>query len=228
MVTGMTDKQRYWLGHIHASEQFDGSVKAYADAHGLEVNALYDWKNRLGRKGLLDLQAEEPPRFEKLIVEESQEQGGGASHVSQRGNCRGATARDKPVMEATTASGLGTIMMRPDNDLPEVFVCRDPVDFRKGNVGLAALVESELELDPLSSQLFVFTNRRRNGVKVLYWERNGFCLWQKRLEQERFHWLHRSAGSVGHITGQQLNWLLDGYDITRMKPHKTLEYSCIS
>ena len=119
-------------------------------------------------------------------------------------------------------------MIRPGNDLPEIFLCLAPVDFRKGIVGLAALVESELDLDPLSSQLFVFTNRRRNSIKILFWERNGFCMWMKRLEKDRFHWLRRTGESVGRITGQQLNWLLDGYDITRMKPHKTLEYQCVS
>lgn len=119
-------------------------------------------------------------------------------------------------------------MMRPSSDLAEVFLCLDPVDFRKGINGLAALVESVLELDPFASTLFVFRNRQRSKVKILYWERNGFCLWQKRLERDRFHWLKRTANGVETITGQQLNWLLDGFDITRMIPHKTLKYSSIS
>lgn len=119
-------------------------------------------------------------------------------------------------------------MIRPPSDLPEVYLCLDPVDFRKGMPGLAALVESTLEHNPLSSRLFVFTNRRRNGIKILWWERNGFCLWHKRLEAETFHWLKRSDERVSSITGEQLNWLLDGYDINRMKPHKKLKYSITS
>lgn len=119
-------------------------------------------------------------------------------------------------------------MMRPSSDLAEVFLCLDPVDFRKGINGLAALVESVLELDPFASSLFVFRNRQKSKVKILYWERNGFCLWQKRLEKDRFHWLKRSEDGVAVITGQQLNWLLDGYDIARMNPHKMLKYSSIS
>ncbi|MGH8472501.1 MAG: IS66 family insertion sequence element accessory protein TnpB, partial [Gammaproteobacteria bacterium] len=62
------------------------------------------------------------------------------------------------------------------------------------------------------------------AVKVLYWERNGFCLWQKRLEKERFHWPRSSQETVVTINGQELNWLLDGYDIARMKPHQTLRF----
>ena len=117
-------------------------------------------------------------------------------------------------------------MMRPANDLPDIMLCTQPIDFRKGIVGLAALVEDSLEVSPFGGKLFVFTNRRRDKVKVLYWERSGFCMWQKRLEKERFHWIKGSG--VVTITGQQLNWLLDGYDITRMKPHKLLNYAYAS
>ena len=67
-------------------------------------------------------------------------------------------------------------MMRPTNDLPVVYLSREAVDFRKGINGLSILVEDTLSLDPFSEHLFVFCNRRRNRVKILYWERNGFCL----------------------------------------------------
>jgi transposase len=70
--------------------------------------------------------------------------------------------------------------MRPSNDLPAVYLCRDIVDFRKGINSLAILVEGALELDPFSEQLFVFCNRKRDKVKILYWKRNGYCLWQSR------------------------------------------------
>jgi hypothetical protein len=76
-------------------------------------------------------------------------------------------------------------MMRPSNDLTEIYLCMKPVDFRKGINGLAVMVECELERDLFTGQLFVFTNRRRDKVKILYWEKSGFCLWLKRLESER-------------------------------------------
>lgn len=118
-------------------------------------------------------------------------------------------------------------MLRPSNALANIYLCREPVDFRKGLHALAVLVESELKLDPFASGLFVFRNRRGTGIKLLYWERNGFCLWHKKLEQERFYWPKAAEEVVITITGQELNWLLDGYDITRMKPHKTLCYSSL-
>jgi len=118
-------------------------------------------------------------------------------------------------------------MMRPSNDLPEVYLCRNAVDFRKGINGLSTLVESTLELNPFSDQLFVFTNRSRDKVKILYWERSGFCMWQKQLDKEKFKWPHHLSGAVATLNGQQLNWLLDGYDLRYMKPHKTLSYESV-
>ena len=133
--------------------------------------------------------------------------------------------------------------MRPSNDLPAVYLCRDVVDFRKGINGLAVLVEETLRHDPFSEQLFVFSaiapallyllhpcsrgNRKRDKVKILYWERNGFCLWQKRLERARFKWPRKVETDVITLTGQQLNWLLDGYDIMRLQPHKRLHFSSV-
>src|SRR5262245_54000018 len=117
-------------------------------------------------------------------------------------------------------------MMRPSNELPVVYVCTEPVDFRKQINGLAALVQEELEPDPFSEHLFVFTKARHNRCKVLYWERSGFVLWQKRLERERFYW-PRVEGGLMTLTGQELNWLLDGFDLSRWRPHRTLTFSAV-
>ena len=74
-------------------------------------------------------------------------------------------------------------MIRPPNEGIEVWLCVEPVDFRKQIPGLAALVQDTLAMDPFSTHLFVFTNRRRTQCRILYWERCGFVLWQKRLER---------------------------------------------
>ena len=118
-------------------------------------------------------------------------------------------------------------MRRPSNDLPLVYVCRDVVDFRKGIKSLSVLVEGTLALDPFSEHLFVFCNRKRDKVKVLYWERNGFCLWQKALEQARFKWPRKAHDEVITLTGQQLNWLWDGYNIMHMKALEKLHYHSV-
>lgn len=120
-----------------------------------------------------------------------------------------------------------TVMMRPSNELTEIYLCVEPIDFRKGINGLSMLVESQLAHNPFSEHLFVFCNRRRDKVKILYWERSGFCLWQKRLEKERFYWPAGGGDDVLTLTGQQLNWLLDGIDISRLQPHERLCFSSV-
>ena len=85
-------------------------------------------------------------------------------------------------------------MIRPPNEGIEVWLCVEPVDFRKQIMGLAALVQDTLAMDPFSTQWFVFANRRRTQCRILYWERCGFVLWQKRLERARFAWPRRHGG----------------------------------
>ena len=116
--------------------------------------------------------------------------------------------------------------MRPDEAI-RVHLCRDSVDFRKQINGLSILVSEELSLDPFSAHVFGFCNRRRDQVKLLYWERNGFVLWQKRLEKDRFPWPREDEREVLAVTGRELNWLLDGIDVFRLKPHESLSFSAV-
>ena len=112
--------------------------------------------------------------------------------------------------------------------LVRVFVARGAMDLRRSFDRLSAQVQEVLRQDPLSGHVFLFFNRRRNRVKLLVWERNGFVIWYKRLERHRFHWPRRSEETVLTLTSEQLNWLLDGYDVWRMKPHEVLHFSVFS
>lgn len=114
--------------------------------------------------------------------------------------------------------------MKPVSAFTHVYLHRDPVDFRKWIDGLVAIVQGEMRLDPSASYLFCFTNRRRDKVKVLYWDRTGYALWLKRLEEHKFHWPRKADMGVVSLTPQQFEWLLDGYDINRMRPHEPLRY----
>ena len=119
------------------------------------------------------------------------------------------------------------LMMRPDPGLPAVYLCVEPVDFRKAIQGLSLLVEQELELNPFEATLFVFINRRRDKLKILYWEKNGFCLWYKRLEKQRFKWPVGHSGATITLNGEQLNWLLDGFDLWKNQPHDSLYFNSV-
>lgn len=116
--------------------------------------------------------------------------------------------------------------LRPSASLPLVYLYRDYVDFRKGHRGLSAIVQSELGHDPFAGTLYVFRNRAFNKLKILFWENNGFVLYYKSLAEEKFHWPDADEQLLT-INGEQLNWLLDGYDIARMKPHKVLRYESV-
>ena len=114
--------------------------------------------------------------------------------------------------------------MRPSQSVC-VHLCRDAVDFRKAINGLSIVVSEELALDPFSAHVFGFCNRRRDQVKLLYWERNGFVLWQKRLEKDRFPWPRDDREETLRVTGRELNWLLDGIDVFRLRPHDELSFT---
>ena len=105
-----------------------------------------------------------------------------------------------------------------------VYVAAGSTDMRKSINGLSLMVEQAMDLNPFSGDLFVFCNRLRNIVKILYWDRNGFCLWHKRLEKDRFKW-PQSADDVVNIDQQQLTWLLSGLDIS--EAHGRLCYQAI-
>ena len=115
--------------------------------------------------------------------------------------------------------------MHPGCTIEQVYLCREPIDFRKSINGLSVLVEQELELNPFSNALYVFINRQRNKIKVLYWHRNGFCLWLKRLEAEQFAWPKECEAYTQTISIHEFEWLLEGFDLWVNKPHKTLNYA---
>jgi transposase len=98
---------------------------------------------------------------------------------------------------------------------------------RKEINGLSVLVEGQLELDPFTGCLFVFCNRRRTTVKVLFWDRNGFALYQKRLERDRFKW-PESPEEVMQVTGRELSFLLEGLDLKNVHPHQELRYTTLT
>lgn len=119
-------------------------------------------------------------------------------------------------------------MLRPDRRIERVYLHRAPIDMRKQIDGLAALVEGAMQANPFSGALYIFTNRRRDKLKMLVWDRTGFIVWYKRLEREKFAWPRYSSETVVTLTGEQLAFLLEGYDVWRMKPHETLHFACAS
>lgn len=107
-----------------------------------------------------------------------------------------------------------------------IYLAVGSTDMRKAINGLSILVQEQMELDPFSGHLFVFCNRSCNIIKILYWDRNGFALWQKRLEKHFFSW-PKSSEQVMQIDPRQLSWLLDGLNIDQLTKHKELNYQTV-
>lgn len=117
-------------------------------------------------------------------------------------------------------------MLAPER-IERVYLHRGPVDFRRGRNGLCAIVQEVMGQDPFGEgALFCFTSKRRDRLKCLWWDRTGFVLWYKVLEgKERYAWPRHLQGDAITISAQQLQWLLDGYDVWKMRPHRTLSFS---
>lgn len=117
--------------------------------------------------------------------------------------------------------------MKSISEFKGVFIHKGPVDMRKGINGLSEVVQMANMGDLMGPYLFVFSGRRKDLLKILYFDRSGFALWQKRLEKDRFVWPKKLDGEVIHITAPQLEWLLEGYDVWKMRPHEALKFECV-
>ena len=103
----------------------------------------------------------------------------------------------------------------------KIYIHPGVTDLRKAVNGLSEIISSDMELDPFSESIFIFCNRDRKLLKILYWDRNGFCLWQKRLEKYKFPWPD-SKEDASELTFDQLKMLFDGIDF--WKAHKSIFY----
>lgn len=115
-------------------------------------------------------------------------------------------------------------MIPSPQDGYRIFLKPGSTDMRKSINGLAGIVQNDFRMNPYENSIFAFSNRRSDRVKILYRDRNGFCLWHKRLEKQRFPW-PQDERDVMEITSEQLNWLLNGIDFRRA--HKALKYTAI-
>ena len=115
--------------------------------------------------------------------------------------------------------------MKMFNRVPDVYLYRDFVDFRKSINGLSLIVEQQMQLSPLNGSVYVFCNKNKDKLKVLYWDKTGFALWYKRLEKDKFKWPKKLNEQSLNLTEQQLHWLFDGFD---MLGHQAVCYETVA
>lgn len=111
------------------------------------------------------------------------------------------------------------IMLSDFTGANRVYIACGYTDLRRGIDGLAAMVQQEFQLDPFTNTLFLFCGRRRDRIKALYWEGNGFVLLYKRLESGSFQW-PRHESEAKALTPQQYRWLMEGLSVDQPKAHK--------
>ncbi len=110
-----------------------------------------------------------------------------------------------------------------------VFLAREPVDMRKQFHGLIALAEEVLKQDPLTGHLFVYINRRRDRIKVLYWEDTGYCIWYKQLQRGTYELPTVNQESVSiELTMSQLSLILDGIELGSAKQRLRFELPAVA
>jgi len=108
-----------------------------------------------------------------------------------------------------------------------VYLCLTACDMRKSFDGLHALVREYLELDAFAGHLFVFTSRRRDRVKIFYWDRDGFAVWSKRLEEGTYavRFGDGEEERRREITAQELGALLSGIDLQQATQRRRYQRS---
>ena len=117
-------------------------------------------------------------------------------------------------------------MIRPSNSSLRAYIYSAPIDMRQQIDGLATLVQQTMQLDPFGKSLFVFTNKTRDKIKILVWDKNGFLIWYKRLEKQKFSKLR--TDQTLELSIKELNLYLDGYDIMKFKPHEPLKFKSVA
>ena len=107
----------------------------------------------------------------------------------------------------------GVFKLRALSSFTEIYLYFEFVDMRKSINGLSAIAQVEASADWSKEQLFVFVNKKRNLMKILYYDKTGFALWSKRLEEEKFPWKKIFKDKVSSVTVSDLKFILSGVNI---------------
>jgi transposase len=114
--------------------------------------------------------------------------------------------------------------MRSSSSFAKVLIHRDPVDMRRGIFGLCQVVQGAAMGELNERTLFVFTGKRRDSIKVLYFDRTGFAMWSKMLEANKFPWPKKLTEEIVSLSTEHFAWLLEGIDVWKIKPFQAAPF----
>lgn len=104
-----------------------------------------------------------------------------------------------------------------------IYLYRPFADFRKGLLGLATIVQDVMELNPFDKNLFIFCNKSRDALKVIYWDKNGLAMWHKKLQKQKYHWPSDKIVTSLAVEKDELEKFLEGLNPWQ-EPFKLLSY----
>lgn len=111
----------------------------------------------------------------------------------------------------------------------KIYLAIHAVDFRKQIRGLSLIAEGIVDKKlNCERTLFVFRNKKRDSIRILYWDQTGFAMWTKLLEQDKFYWPKTKEKRKIFLSAKELKWLLQGVDLSKIKFHKDVSFSKIS
>ena len=209
----MTDQKReYWSNLIAEQEASGQTIRAFCQEQGVGDNSFYYWRKKLQKST-------------------------GAVRSSENGGQRGAVGIDSGQWRATPdrercgrgdvspGAGRGKAMIHPPASV-RVYLCLSPCDMRRSFDGLHALVRDHLQLDPFAGHLYLFANKRRDRLKILYWDRDGFAIWAKRLEAGTYAIPCGEPGSRRfEISVEELGALLSGINLSNATRRKRYRHT---
>ena len=117
-------------------------------------------------------------------------------------------------------------MLLDFNKIPDIYLVCGYTDLRKSINGYANMIQDTLQINPMQNAMFIFCNKHKDKMKILYWDKDGFWLLYKRLEESKFRW-PKTSEEVKALSRKQLEWLLDGLEIEQKHYHKELNYEVV-
>src|SRR4051795_7326878 len=211
-----------WQQLISEHKQSGLTVKAFCQRHGVSEALFYSWRKRV-------IAEDQPARF-ALVATNGVAPSAPATTTTTSADRRRAPGDSVGHRRSDAADCAWLVAATCVIHLPasvRVYLCLTACDMRKSFDSLAALVRSQMELDPLGGHLYVFWSRRKDRVKILYWDRDGFAVWAKRLEEGTYALPFFESGEVRReITAQELAALLSGIDLNQAKRRKRYNRVC--
>lgn len=206
------NKLALWAERVSSCRNSGLRVKDWCRENGVNEQTYYKWQKKLFTMA----QTQQESRFAEVTPVRTS--GNIAVTVRNLRNGSGYSQRRGRGYRGNGTAGM-KVMLSDFTGADRVYIVCGYTDLRRGIDGLAALVQQEFQLNPFSNCLFLFCGRRRDRIKALYWEGNGFVLLYKRLESGSFQW-PRKESEARSLTPQQYRWLMEGLSVDQPKAHK--------